>query len=370
MPEIIRDTINKTRLSKRIVLMCRDELVEPFKQNSFEVFWSLPFVYLLFYEGNDRVLLKKEEFRKRLSIYRDKISQFKPLYFFADQWFFLNLFARLRHISNREMLGLWAGFIDVLNKEGIVTIICCQDDPAPFIRNPEVLSLTHKFQIVVTHSMQMEARYRKYGQKVIYFPSYANISLREGIEGYNTLSFGEKEGLRVPAFDVFFIGAMNLKRRIFFWRLSKKINDLDYFFGEKKFFYVNRRRIDFDPADRRQLPQIYQKASINIIYGASDPFGFIRSWGASNRLFNIGYCGGFFLCDYRRHLGNIFDIDPKLYSFRSVAECHKKIRFYLKNEHLRRELAAKIHKQVMEHYTIEKAIKKLIEDIEVVKNKT
>jgi len=143
--------------NKRIVLMCRDEFVEPFKQNGFEVFWTYPLVYPLFYEGNPKMQLKENEFRQRLDSYKNKILQFKPFYFLADQVFFHLLFNRLAYINKDKMSKLWIDFVDELNRIGVVTIILCQDDPGAILVRRDVAPLTHRFQIVATHSMQMEA---------------------------------------------------------------------------------------------------------------------------------------------------------------------------------------------------------------------
>lgn len=56
--------------------------------------------------------------------------------------------------------------------------------------------------------------------------------------------------------------------------------------------------------------------------------GFEVFWGVSDRPANIGYCGGFFICEYRRHLADRF------------------------------------HKQVMGRYTVDKVVKRLILDME------
>jgi len=351
--------------NKRIVLMCRDEFVEPFKQNGFEVFWTYPLVYPLFYEGNDRMQLKEKEFEERLDSYKNKILQFKPFYFLADQVFFHFLFNRLVYIKKDKISKLWIDFVDELNRMGIITIIICQDDPGAILVRRDVAPLTHRFQIVAAHSMQMGARYSKHGQKLIYSPTYIDAGFTDD---YSGVSFEKKLDASIAKFDVFFVGVMTWKRKAFFGLLSRKIKDLDYFFGSKDFFYTSRSKIDFDLNNKYHVREIYAKSSINIVYGASD-VAFIKGWGISNRIYNIAYCGGFFLCDYRKHMDNSFNIDPSLFSFKTVGQCHNKIRFYLENIRKREELADKFHKHVIEHCTVDKVVKKLIDNIEGITQK-
>ncbi|MFA5338087.1 MAG: glycosyltransferase [Candidatus Omnitrophota bacterium] len=347
---------------KRIVLMASEALIAPFEKEGCEVFWTLPLVYSLFYEGKDRVVSKTEEFTERLCSYRDKIFQFKPIYFFAEQWFFINLLSRLEPASRRKIASLWMDFINDLKKEGIVTIIFCQDDPLPFsyFRKQDLTSLTYSFHMVATHSLQMKALYKSHGQRIIYFPSFANFDFLNKTQHQEH----EKVEPSILKFDLFFIGSMDRQRKIFFRLLSKKVKDLDYFFGCDKFYYTSRKNIDFDIGNQYYLEQIYEKTSINVVYGSCADSVFRKTWGVSNRILNIAYSHGFFLCDYRKHLVDLFDIDTRLYSFGSIHECHRKIRFYLERAQLRKELADKFHNQVMINYTANKVIEKLICDIE------
>ena len=110
--------------------------------------------------------------------------------------------------------------------------------------------------------------------------------------------------------------------------------------------------------------EIYKRTAVNVIYGSLNDYYFGESWGVTDRLFNIAYCNGFFICDHKRHLPEIFDVDTRLYTFRSMGECREKIRFYMKNKDLRDDLANKFHAQVMANHTIDKATEKLMSDID------
>lgn len=342
---------------KRIALMCGEELIEPFKKEGFEVFWGMHYAYELFYEGKAALSCSLIEFKERIDQYKKAVLEFKPAYFLAWQWVFSHFLNKAENIDKRELAGLWADFVEDLNRKGIVTIIICVDDPRAFL-DKDLIFITHSFKIVKTHSMQMEAEYRRHGQKVVYFPNYVDIEFKK------LPVDKEYRGRDVFNFDIFFVGTMDWKRKIFYRRLSKKLKGLDYFFGNKDFFYTSRGKIDFYPPSHYHIMQIYKHSLINVIYSDISDVFLNKSWGASDRPVNIGYCHGFFLCEYRRHLTDLFDIDPKLYTFKSLGECYKKIRFYLENKNLRDELADKFHKQVMERYTVDKVVRRMVNDIE------
>lgn len=345
--------------------MCTDDLVVPFEKFGFRVFWTLGLAYQLFYERKTLIELNSDEFSKRLNIYREKIREFAPRYFIGDSGFFASILGRLRYITQDKMVGLWVDFVKDLNDRGIITIISCVDDPWQFaFGKRNLLAIRNAFRIVKTHSMQLEEYFLKQGQNVIYFPNYVSTNFTA-----HTIDTGDslvKENIdeSVFSFDLFFVGRMSAARKIFFWRLSRQLKDLDYFFGNRQFFYTSRKEITFDPSNQNHISQIYKKSSINIIYGSANDSFFTRTWGVTDRLFNIAYVGGFFLNDYRRHLLDLFDIDPKLYTFKSLRECCDKIETYLQNNKLRKELAQRFQAQVTQQHTVEERVKRFIQELE------
>jgi len=354
---------------RRIVLMCSANFIEPFKKEGFEVFWTLSLVYPLFYEKKGAVSVGLEEFKARLNSYREKVLEFSPGYFLADQGFFAGILGRLEVIKKDQMRRLWIDFIEDLNRKGIVTIISCVDDPRQFIIDKKyVRQITHSFKIVKACCMRLSAKYIKEGQGVVYFPNYVRIYSDLPFRGKEDPLLEDRISKGVFDFDLFFTGNMNRMRKVFFRRLSRKVKDLDFFFGSKDFFYTSRNKIDFDLLNRFHLMEIYKRTAVNIIYGNLNEYPFIKTWASSDRAFNIGYCRGFFIHDYRNHLIDLFDIDHKLYTFKGLGECDKKIRFYLKNPHLRKELSDKFHAQVMERHTVDKRVRQFVHDIEKIRS--
>lgn len=351
----------------KIALLGMEEFEEALSKQGFDVRQTIESAYRLFYEGKRTIALDLEEFKSILASYTEEILRFGPAYFFAAQGFFCGVLGRLDKIRRSDMTDLWINFIRVLNRKGIITVVSSADDPRAFIiGGKDIRRITFAFRLVKTHSMQYAHEYEKRGQKPIFFPGCANRVFDEkGSEKDTRLE--DKIRASVFDFDLFFAGMFNHFnpfRKIFYWRLSKKVRDLNYFFGNKDIFYTSRKKINFDLFNGRHVMEIYKRTAVNVIYGSLNDYYFGGSWGVTDRLFNIAYCNGFFICDYRRHLPAIFDIDTKLYTFRSVGECLEKTRFYMKNKNLRDDLANKFHAQVMAKYTIDKAAARLMNDID------
>lgn len=349
-------------MNRKIVLIVRDEFIEAFKQKGFEVLWLLPELYTLLYEGKRRVLLQEKECKERLRCLTNEILKFNPAYFLFDQCFFFMLLNRLENMSGSVMSKLWIDFVQDLNKKGINTIIRFQDEPRA-LNTKEMLHFTKSFRAIVTYTMQAQKFYEKSGQKVIYMPDFVSMDFYEGCNRDELFAPDSENDFKAD-FDLFFAGAMTFKRKLFFNLLSKKLNGLDFFFGSKEFYYTSRKSIDFDVTNRQHIKKIYKNTAINVIYSIFYDSLFNKSWGVGDRAFNIGYCHGFFLHDYRRHLADLFDVDPDMYVFKNLNDCHKKIKFYLENKDLRRQLSESFHATVIERHTAEARVSQLIPEIE------
>jgi len=342
---------------KKIALMGSEDFIEPFKREGFEVLWVYPLAYSMLYEKGNKVFLNEGGFKEKLDFLKSEIFKFNPDYFLANQWFFIKQLLNLADAKAGAIAGLYIDFLSELHKKGIVTIITCEDDTAAFGVKP-IRSVTTNFNIVATYTLQNKKKYERCGQAVIYFPYYVTIDLP-------TKHVSElPSDFFIPKLDVFFIGTMGFDRRMFLKRLSRKISDLNYFFGSKTIFYTSLKETSFDWDDRNLVKEFYKKTSVNVIYGLGGDKFFNKCWGVSNRVFNVAYCRSFFIIDYRKHLEDIFDIDLKLYCFRNLNECCKLIRFYLKNPSFRDELSDKFYNIVKERFTITPSIKQLIYNIE------
>jgi len=346
--------------------MVENFFIGPFEKQGFEVLYALEFAHSMFYGTNKSIPANLKEFKECLDSFRDQILQFNPDYFLADAGFFNDMLMRAGNIVRRRVAIMLENFIKELNVKGIRTIVICVDDPRQHIVGRYYLGLSgirNAFQAVATHTMQSELEQRNHGQKVIFFPNYVRMPFEKPVRGIKDSLLEDKIRNSVFNFDLFFVGAMPYRRKAFFWRLSKKFRSLDYFFGSKDFFFTSRKKIDFDILNKFHLNEIYKRARINIVYGSQNDFHFNKTWGVTDRVFNIAYCHGFFLCDYRKHFIDLFDVDPDLYTFKTFNECCQKIRLYLKDDALREKLLEKFYKQVLERHTIDKRVEGFVADL-------
>lgn len=208
--------------------------------------------------------------------------------------------------------------------------------------------------IHLAHSLQSVALF---GEPVSYFPNAAQV------ERYN-LAGRTLASLRDPAryrYDVSFVGTLNPRFRqvrarvAFFAELAPRLEREG----------IACRLVDTSvgsPVTLAEQVEIIQASRINLSVGAvcDDP---VPSWGLPERCFGVGACGGFLLCDERRH-GPLTFPAQAWESFRSAEECVARIKFFLGNFALAREKAEALHHDVMANHTYEaraRALLKLVD---------
>ncbi len=86
-------------------------------------------------------------------------------------------------------------------------------------------------------------------------------------------------------------------------------------------------------------------------------------FGANVRLFEIAASGSFQICNYRKGLEDLFEIDKELIVFHTIEEFHKKAKFYLKNESLRKEIAERAFQKTMQKHTYEKRLVQIFKNL-------
>ncbi len=101
------------------------------------------------------------------------------------------------------------------------------------------------------------------------------------------------------------------------------------------------RSLDFT----REAPWIYRNAAINI-----NIFNVQCVDSPILRLFDILACGGFLLTEYRPFLDNLFGIGEELEVFRTPAELHEKIHFYLAHPARRTAMAQAGRERVLHEH--------------------
>lgn len=204
--------------------------------------------------------------------------------------------------------------------------------------------------IHLAHSLQSVSLF---GEPVRYFPNAAQVDRYQ-------LAGRSLESLRDPAtyrWDVSFVGTLNpafrqVRQRVaFFAELAPRLE------REGISFHLVDTSVGSAVGLAEQVHTI-QASRINLSVGAvcDDP---VPSWGLPERCFGVGACGGFLLCDERRHGPETFPAQA-WESFSSVEECVARIKFFLGHFPVARDKAEALHHDVMEHHTYEARARELL----------
>ena len=108
-----------------------------------------------------------------------------------------------------------------------------------------------------------------------------------------------------------------------------------------------------------ELIKIYNSTKIilNIHnHGRSDP---------NMRVFEATACGGLLLTEARRCLGDFFDTNKEILTFKDKKELKEKIEYYLAHQEKGREIALAGQRRVLSNHTYEDRMKEMIEQIKL-----
>ncbi len=195
--------------------------------------------------------------------------------------------------------------------------------------------------IHLAHSLQSA---ELFGRPLVYFPNAAQID-RYNLAGRTLESLRDRAGYR---YDVSFVGTLNPGFR----RVRARVEFLAELVRRLAGEGIDCRLFDTSvgstlaPADQIQ---IIQASRVNLSVGAvcDDP---VPSWGLPERCFGVGACGGFLLCDERKHAADTFP--PQAWaSFATVEECVLRIKFFLEHFHVARDKAERLHHDIIERHT-------------------
>ena len=104
-----------------------------------------------------------------------------------------------------------------------------------------------------------------------------------------------------------------------------------------------------------------------VIYGskiALNTLHFAEIDGVNARFFQINGCGGFQLCDYRPILKELLPVDPELVSYRNTDECIEKVQYYLNHPQERYDIADKIYRHSIKHFTFDNLVSYILSVVE------
>jgi spore maturation protein CgeB len=80
----------------------------------------------------------------------------------------------------------------------------------------------------------------------------------------------------------------------------------------------------------------------------------------NQRPFDVACAGGFILTDYRRDIGELFELGKEMVCYRDKEELRELSIYFLKHPEERREIAMKAKKRVLEEHTFERRIKEMV----------
>jgi spore maturation protein CgeB len=206
----------------------------------------------------------------------------------------------------------------------------------------------------LAHSLQSTALF---GEPAVYFPNAAQTD-RYNLAGRSLESLRD---MRQYRYDVSFVGTLNRQFR----QVRARVAFLDALVPRLKRAGVSLHLVDTSIGSSITVAEqvaIIQASRINLSVGAvcDDP---VPSWGLPERCFGVAACGGFLLCDERRHAAQTFPADA-WEAFSSVEECAARIEFFLGHFDIARDRAERLHRDVMEHHTYEARGRQLLRLVE------
>ena len=195
--------------------------------------------------------------------------------------------------------------------------------------------------IHLAHSLQSV---KLFGEPVAYFPNAAET------DRYN-LGPRSLESLRSPAgyrYAATFVGTVDPRFKMVSARIEFLAALRERLRREKLELQVFDTSVGSDLRVADQVA-IIQASRVNLNIGAvcDRP---VRSWGIPERCFGIASCGGFLLCDERRHAADTFPADAWA-EFSNLEECAARIKFFIANFDAARDKAERLHRAVLECHT-------------------
>jgi spore maturation protein CgeB len=85
--------------------------------------------------------------------------------------------------------------------------------------------------------------------------------------------------------------------------------------------------------------------------------------GVNIRTFEVAGCGAFQICEHRDALGDLFEIDKEIVTFKNIDDLVEKIEHYLKNPDKRKKIADAGQRRVYRDHTYKKRLSFLLETL-------
>ncbi len=106
-----------------------------------------------------------------------------------------------------------------------------------------------------------------------------------------------------------------------------------------------------------ETPKVYKLSKINLNISKTFFTGVIQ------RVYDIIYCGGFCLTDYREDAAKRFEIGKEIETFSSEKEMVEKVRYYLEHDNERKEIAERGHARLMNEHRVGHRVDEVLRQI-------
>ncbi len=163
--------------------------------------------------------------------------------------------------------------------------------------------------------------------------------------------------------DISFVGAGYHNRKFFFTGLldfDLKIWGSEWSVGLPLLGHIQRGG---EWIDTEESVKIFNASGININLHSSTYHEGVNPNGdfVNPRTFEIAACGSFQLVDYRSEMSELFTIGKEIICFKDLNDAREKIRYYLNNPDLRKEISALGKERVLREHTYEHRMEKMLE---------
>lgn len=221
---------------------------------------------------------------------------------------------------------------DLSDNYPIETIIWLFDDDK---RYPETIELTKCFNKVVT---TMENRHKTRLKK----------GFNSHLSQFAANHFLYKDFGLEKKYDVVFIGKNFGNRQMYVEYLESSGINVTVLGGGWK----------SGRATQIQMIEIFGQAKIVLNFSSSSNRPELKF--LKGRIFEIPATGSFLLTEKCEHLNDFFEIGKELDEFSTKEELLEKVKYYLKNDELREEIAKNGKKKVLENHTFERYLSEVL----------
>jgi spore maturation protein CgeB len=264
----------------------------------------------LFLEGKEKMN------RHFLEILKKEQPDYIFLYCDVDDGFLIDTLFSIREISpNSKIINFYG------------------DDDTNFFTHSAYISLIADYNLVFQKDYIKE--YKKIGAKNVFFTCATKL------QDFKPMNLEKK-------YDVTFVGAPKSDR----YELIKFLKDNGInicIFGPGWEKYPDFSGIHKGQPDNSEMVKIFNQSRINLCFSKN----YIGNLHLKGRVFEVGACNSFALCEYYPTLKDIFMENKEIIMFRNKEDLLEKINHYIKNEQAREKIASSMHRKIIKKYNLD-----------------